>query len=390
MKKKQLTLTKKWKEDIEGYKKSSKNLVATPICERCRFYIKGNVFQCMVYTGQSEKPEFVIFPNKECPEFKPMDELEIHVKSEKEQRLFGGLFGFIVGDAMGVPVEFCTRIEREKDPVKEMRAYGTYHQPYGTWSDDTSLMLCLMESIIEGYSIESLAKKFMHFYQDSYLTPYGEIFDIGIATQVAIERMMQGIHPKECGGILETDNGNGSLMRILPLAYFIQDMDLLEQKRVIEEVSSVTHNHKRAKLACIMYVRMAINLINGDDKIEAYQKMISFVLEYCRDYEEEMAHFNRILSKKIIGIDAKEIKSSGYVVDTLEAAIWSFLKNVNYSDGILQAINFGGDTDTIAAITGGLAGIYYGIDKIPNNWIQLLARKEEIYQVIKLFNNYVL
>lgn len=122
-----------------------------------------------------------------------MHQIDLNVKTEFEQKLHGGIWGFILADAMGVPVEFTSREEGDKDPVKEIRAYGTYHQPYGSWSDDSSLMLCLMQSIAEGYSIDNLANLFVRYFKEGYMTPYGKTFDIGIATRKVIINMEKGI-----------------------------------------------------------------------------------------------------------------------------------------------------------------------------------------------------
>ncbi|KHD35041.1 crystallin [Clostridium acetobutylicum] len=307
-----------------------------------------------------------------------------------DSKIFGGLFGFCVGDALGVPLEFSTRDERKRDPVKEMRAYGTYHQPFGTWSDDTSLTLCLIESINNGYSTQKIADNFIKYYRYGYLTPYCEVFDIGNSTKVAIDKMIHGITPVECGGKTEQDNGNGSLMRVLPLAYYVKNMPPISQIEIIEEISSLTHAHKRSKFACIFYIQFVINLFNGNEKDESYKNSINFVKKYCKEkYYDEKDTYRRLLDGKIATYNECQIKSSGYVVDTIKAALWCFLTTKSYQEAILKAINLGNDTDTIAAIVGGMAGTYYGIQGIPNNWIQSLARKEEIYEMLTIFRNMI-
>ncbi|WP_371367086.1 ADP-ribosylarginine hydrolase Tri1 [Sporomusa rhizae] len=381
----QLTLGEKWKYDIESYKKGG-SLTSAPMCEICKNFIKGNVFHCEKYKGINEKPEYVIFPKKECPEFEHLNPISFKFDLKENEIVYAGILGFIVGDAMGVPVEFCTREERKIDFVNEMRAYGTYHQPYGTWSDDTSLTLCLLENITEGYSLDRLAEKFIRYYMNGYLTPFGEVFDIGNATRVAIEKMIQGETPEKCGGNTEMDNGNGSLMRVLPLAFYLKKMPPMKKKKIIEEVSSLTHAHSRAKLACIIYVEYAINLINGNNKSDAYGQTINFVEKYCHeDYKEELYNFRRILKGNIASLREGDINSTGYVVDTLEASLWAFMTTNDYKEAILKGINLGGDTDTIAAIIGGVSGIFYGISSIPNTWLQCLARNRDIYEMVEKF-----
>ncbi|MGP1434830.1 MAG: ADP-ribosylglycohydrolase family protein [Catonella sp.] len=381
----QWTLVERWKADIESYKNGGAT-VSAPMCEMCKYFIKGNVFHCKKYEGSNEKPKYVVFPKKECPEFKHFNPIIFDFEKREKGTIFSGIFGFIVGDAVGVPVEFSTREERKIDPVKEMRAYGTYHQPYGTWSDDTSLTLCLLENITEGYYLDGLSEKFIKYYTEGYLTPYGKLFDIGNSTRLSIEKMLKGENPIECGGNTEMDNGNGSLMRVLPLAYYLKETPPMEKIKIIEDVSSLTHAHNRSKLACIIYVEYAINLIKGNSKSDAYRQTINFIDKYCyKDYNEEMNNYKRILDGNIAIYKQDEIKSTGYVVDTLEASLWAFITTDNYKEAVLKGINLGEDTDTIAAIIGGLAGIFYGISSIPDTWLQSLARKRDIYEIVEKF-----
>lgn len=387
--KQQLSLIERWELDIQSYKKGAQVLTAVPQCEKCKYWIRGNALHCEMYR-KDQKPRYVMFPSRECPKYGDVLHLNVKLNNQQDRKLFGGLFGFAVGDALGVPVEFSTREERKNDPVNEMRAYGTYHQPFGTWSDDTSLTLCLVESINKGYTVQSVANNFVKYYQHGYLTPYCEVFDVGNSTKDAIERIMRGISLTECGGKTEQDNGNGSLMRVLPLAYYVKKMPPDRQIEIVEEVSSLTHSHKRSKFACVFYVKLIMNLFNGYEKTEAYNKTIEFMNENCQNrYSEEMEHYQRILSGTITTCLEDQIKSSGYVIDTLEAAVWSFLTTNSYRESVLKAVNLGGDTDTIAAIVGGMAGTYYEFQDIPDNWVQILARKEEIHELLTQFDNLI-
>ena len=379
------SLIERWELDAQSYRNGAKTLVSVPQCETCINYIKGNALHCKYYDSE-QKPKYVLFPHKECPAYTNNNPININIKNERENKIYGGLFGFCVGDALGVPVEFSTREERKNDPIKEMRAYGTYHQPFGTWSDDTSLTICLIDAINNGYSIESVAENFVNFYGKGCFTPYGEVFDIGNSTRDSIARMYSGKNPIDCGGKLETDNGNGSLMRILPIAFYGQKANARELIKLVEEVSSLTHGHNRSKLACILYIEFAVQIILGQEKEEALDRTMAFINNNCLEaYSVELKNFERILSKRIISVSEKEIKSTGYVIDTLEAVLWTFFHADGYRDAILKAINLGGDTDTIAAITGGVAGIYYGANDIPKEWIQSMAKKEELYHMFWRF-----
>lgn len=382
---KYLTLQERWALDNEYAKKYGELFkISIPQCEICNYWKKGNAEQCKKYTNI--KPKEVLRCKKECPEFQHNELLQIKLGTKVEGQLLGAIFGFCVADALGVPVEFTSREERQKDPVREMRAYGTYHQYFGTWSDDSSMTFCLMDSLKDGYNLKDIANKFCKFYYGSYWTPRNEVFDIGNTTVQAIEKMRAGMNPIECGGKSEKDNGNGALMRVLPLAFYLKNKSIIEKIKVVGEISALTHAHKCSKLACIIYVEFTINLISGLSKEKAYQKTQEFVLFNCKEsFYDEFIKFNRLLMIDISSLNEKEIKSSGYVIDSLEAAFWSFMTSKNYKETILKAINLGGDTDTIAAIGGGLAGIYYGLEQIPNNWIQCLARKEDIFQLILEF-----
>lgn len=385
MKPRQLSLVERWELDIESYNNGAEVRVSNPQCVSCVNYIKGNALHCKSFIN-TEKPKDVLSCRKECPAYDNNNPIDLKVQSDGENKIYGGLFGFCVGDALGVPVEFSTREERKKDPIKEMRAYGTYHQPFGTWSDDTSLTICLIDAINRGYSIKGVAENFADFYKKGCFTPYGEVFDIGNSTRGSIIKICAGKNPIECGGRTETDNGNGSLMRILPIAFYGKKFSEQELIKLTEEVSSLTHAHKRSKLACIFYVELAIQIILGYEKEEALDRTIAFIENNCAYiYSDELSNFGRILSKEIVNVAEDEIKSTGYVIDTLEAVLWVFFHTDGYRDTILKAINLGGDTDTIAAIVGGIAGIYYGLNDIPKEWLQSIAKKEELYKMFKQF-----
>lgn len=291
------------------------------------------------------------------------------------------LIGTAVGDALGVPVEFEPRSVLKANPVTDMREYGTYEQPKGTWSDDTSLMLCLAESMREGLDINTLAQKFISWKNDNLWTPHGWVFDIGIGTRIAIERLENGMKPELAGGFDERDNGNGSLMRILPLVLHIKDLDIEERYDWTKKISSITHAHVRSVMACFYYLEFAKKIIEGKDKFQAYNELQSELTQYFEQRKInpiEIHKFHRLLDENISEVNEDNIKSSGYVIDTLEAAIWCVLITNNYKDAVLKAVNLGHDTDTTGAVTGGLAALIYGMDTIPNEWINMLARKDDI------------
>lgn len=294
------------------------------------------------------------------------------------------LIGTAVGDALGVPVEFESRVILKANPVMDMREYGTHHQPKGTWSDDTSLMLCLAESMVKGLDINKLAQKFIAWKNDNLWTPHGWVFDIGIGTRIAIERLEDGMSPELAGGFDEMDNGNGSLMRILPLVLHIKDLDIEQRYDWTEKVSSITHGHVRSVMACFYYLEFAKKIIDGKDKFQAYNELQSEVTIYFESRKInplEIQKFSRLLFEDISKVEEDNIKSSGYVLHTLEASVWCLLTTNSYKEAVLKAVNLGSDTDTTAAVTGGLSGLYYGIDEIPIDWLYEIARFEDIIEL---------
>ena len=174
------------------------------------------------------------------------------------KKISDGIFGTIVGDALGVPAEFKERESLKKSPVTGMSGFGTHQQPAGTWSDDSSMTLCTAEALLEGYDLNVIAQNFINWYFKDYWTPHGEVFDIGFTTGNALEKVKAGIPLTETGERGEKTNGNGSLMRILPLLYLTKDIPLVRKRyELIKEVSAITHAHVRSCLACFWYLEFA-------------------------------------------------------------------------------------------------------------------------------------
>ena len=283
-------------------------------------------------------------------------------------KIYDGIMGLVVGDALGVPYEFMTQ---GSFVCNGMTGFGTYHQPPGTWSDDSSMTLATLVSLArnEGeINLEDIMNRFRGWLYDKLYTPYGVTFDVGNTTRCSIARYdIVKKNLDTCGGKALSDNGNGSLMRILPLA-FIDTSD-----KDICEVSSLTHAHHISTTACLIYVAIANALLHDVNKEDA-------VLDALGRYQHLMTgEFARLFD--IQNLSRESIQSDGYVVHTLEAALWCFLTTDNYRGCVTKAVNLGSDTDTTAAVAGGLAGIYYGADSIPKGWIDQIARKDWIEDV---------
>jgi len=303
-------------------------------------------------------------------------------KDIKYNKLMGGIMGLCVGDALGVPVEFISRESLDNNPVTNMIEYGTHNQPIGTWSDDSSLAFCLIESLCKDYDISDIGKNFVKWKNNAYWTPHGTVFDIGNSTRAAINKLEKGVNPKLSGGTSPDSNGNGSLMRILPLAFIDCDIE------TIHEVSSITHAHPISLISCGIYIDIAKKVLKGQSINEAYKNMkASSKNYYLKKFPEQIKYFERILDSDISKLPRNEIDSGGYALNTLEASLWCLLNTDNYSDAVLTAVNLGDDADTTGAVTGGLAGIIYEFDSIPKNWVDKLVQKEEIINLTNKFFN---
>ena len=302
------------------------------------------------------------------------------------------LYGFIVGDAMGVPKEFEDREKLINKPVTSMLGYGSHDVEAGVYSDDTSMTLATMDSIIKQNGIinyNDIADKFCNWVNNNEYTATNKVFDIGMTTKYALIKYFNNkIDATMCGGTNINENGNGSLMRMLPIALYCFYKNIKDDNEIftlVKNLSSITHAHDISILGCYIYVRYVISLLETKNKISSYNFIKK--LDYSMFIEEVKLEYSRILFSDISTLNINDINSSGYVVNTLEAVFWIILNCSNYNESIIGAINLGGDTDTISAITGSIAGILYGYDNISKRWISKLKNKDYIDEIIIKFEN---
>ena len=316
-----------------------------------------------------------------------------------KEKIYNTIYGAIVADALGVPVEFKDRDYLKKNPVTDMIGYGTYNLPKGSWSDDSSMMLCLADSIAkqQGLNYDDIMKHFWDWFKHSKYTPNHNTFDIGRTCHAAIVNYHNKIEPLDCGLKGEHDNGNGSLMRIAPLPFYLQcvigfnPMEKEDAYDVIHKVSSLTPAHPLSLIGCDIYCAIMIEILNGTKKENLQGYALPKIGKYVREhpeYESALKKYDRIFHQSFKELPEDEIKSSGYVVDTLEAALWCFLNTVNYRDCVLKAVNLGSDTDTVACVAGSIAGLYYG--DIPQEWIDSIRNKKLVDKIIADFTSYIL
>lgn len=309
---------------------------------------------------------------------------------EKRDRILGGLLGAVVGDALGVPVEFRSRTELRNSPVQEMRGWGTHHQPQGTWSDDSSMALCLAESITTvGWDLEDQARRYTRWAFEQHWTPHGETFDIGGTTHASLGRYRAGIPAHSCGGMNERDNGNGALMRTLPAAVWFSGTSEEMIVNALSGSSAITHAHERSRLASVFFGFLVRSLLEGFAAVKALRRAADDIQNLAREefldaqMRAELPCLERIIDASLVELPEEQIRSGGYVIDTLEAAIWCLVRSSSFEECVLTAVNLGGDTDTTGTVAGGLAGILYGSAAIPPEWIDVLARRREVETLLQ-------
>lgn len=294
-----------------------------------------------------------------------------------------GIIGLAVADALGVPAEFKSRNQLSSQPITDMIGYGTHDMPAGCFSDDTSMTLALMDSLIDGLDYADIMKRFISWMAEARYTATDEVFDMGIACRKALYRYQNGTAPLLCGGTGAYDNGNGSLMRILPgVFYAMREDDVDARIQLIHNLSALTHRHAIAMTGCGIYAFIIWELIENPCR-DAIAKGIEHAFAY---YQHQHALTNyQLLSEDYASMKADAFPSSGYVVHTLCAALWCVMTTDNYHDCVLQAVNLGDDSDTTAAVAGSIAGILYGYEGIDASWKDTLIRRTEIESLCERF-----
>jgi ADP-ribosyl-[dinitrogen reductase] hydrolase len=292
----------------------------------------------------------------------------------RAERLAGGIWGLLVGDALGVPYEFHAAAELppphaiEMEPPPELaRAHvGT---PPGTFSDDGAHALCLLASLLQHRRLdpEDLMRRLTNWYELGYLAVDDRVFDVGMQTSRALSAFRSGVPALSAGPAGEHDNGNGSLMRVLPLALWHRGPDaaLVADART---QSRLTHGHPRAQLCCALYCLWARRILDGDE-------------------QDSWAHATAILRALVDDADRRELdlhlrpdaapsgSGTGYVVDTLSSA--RMVQSAgDYESIVRAAISLGNDTDTTACVAGGIAGLRLGLDSIPPRWREALRGQD--------------
>ena len=296
------------------------------------------------------------------------------------------LYGFIVGDALGAYCEFQNRETLLQNPVTEMKGYGAHDVPEGTWTDDTSLTLATIDSIINKHAIDpfDIMTNFYYCFKENRYTANGFVVGAGRTCIRAVAAFSRDLNIDKCGQTDIEANGNGSLMRMLPIVLwcYYKKPKAEEIYEIVRDTSKLTHAHEISIMGCYIYVRFLLNIINGKDKNESYKALRRY--NYSKYFSQDtIKEYERILKSDITSFKLNEIKSSGYVVDTLESVLFVIMNSNKFSEAIIGAVNLGDDTDTIGAITGSIAGILYGYDEIPVKWLFKLQKQDYIANVVE-------
>ncbi|MDE7423614.1 MAG: ADP-ribosylglycohydrolase family protein [Lachnospiraceae bacterium] len=309
---------------------------------------------------------------------------------KKYNKFQSGLYGLLIGDALGVPYEFHSAAEIPPYSDIEMTPPLGFERAHrrvepGTWSDDGAQALCLLDSIITcgKFDLKDFSDKLLCWYQEGKWAVDGMVFDIGIQTSEALMAYKSGMVPEKCGMVRPDGKGNGALMRTLPLALWHNGTD---KELVIDAHSQclITHGNICNQVCCALYCLVARSLLNDLDFDQALENGV----QVLRNIYREMPEYEQELEWSVRPDEPWEGSGSGYVVDCLRSAFMIMKRATSYEEAVKQAIMLGDDTDTTACVTGGLAGILFGFENIPSRWYNALRGKEEVESLVKMCCSY--
>jgi ADP-ribosyl-[dinitrogen reductase] hydrolase len=299
-------------------------------------------------------------------------------------RIRGAILGTLVGDALGVPVEFSSRTSLDRNPVSGMRGFGTWNQPPGTWSDDGAMALAATDALAtHGWNPAAMMDGFLRWYDEAWWTAHHAVFDIGGATRAAIIDYRINRDATDCGQKDEKANGNGSLMRLAPVSAWLAGSSASERIALAGTASALTHAHLRSRLCCAYHAQWFAGVLAGSDVRAAAGKAAQRL--HREVPADERTHLTRLLDGTALDLAREAVVSGGYVVSTLEAALWCLTQHDRFDHAVLAAVNLGGDTDTTGAVAGGMAGWLHGAQAIPQPWIAALPRLSEVEDLIARF-----
>lgn len=320
----------------------------------------------------------------------------------KQSTFYDGLYGLAVADALGVPYETESLSSMQNHPCTEMVGFGHHNQPAGSWSDDTSMTLCVADSLSKGIDLDDMMKRFSRWRGNGEYTATGKTFDVGRTCRRAINKYWDGDPAECCGDSSLHGNGNGALMRMLPVALYqchcstADDAHLEDFLTPVHAASSITHAHEIGLICCGLF-SLTIRewfLCEGSG---------TSLLDIARSaFEKGKQTYNRVGDDFAVYINdpeyfddpckltektPEELPSWGYALNTWNIALWSLLTTDNYRDCVLKAVNLGGDANTNADVAGALAGVIYGKEAIPQEWLDDLLNKQLLDKVAERFTH---
>lgn len=308
-------------------------------------------------------------------------QIEISPKENKKNKLSefqnkakGSLYGLYIGDALGAPLEFVS-VDHDEDPVlKEYGSGGVHRISKGEWTDDTSMALALMHSLTNnGFDLKDQIEKYINWQQHGYYSSRTYCFDIGITTISSLNKYKRTGDPYAGSEVYNTA-GNGSLMRLAPVPLYYYNEGLERMIDYSVESSKTTHQNKMV-LDCIKYFVIIFERIMNNEKNK--DSIIKLTKEDINKYNIESEEFiDFFINDNILEKKYKELNPEGFVIYSLIVSIWCFYHTNSFSEAIIKAVNLGGDSDTNGAITGQLAGAFYGYNSIPNKFKKGLYRKD--------------
>jgi ADP-ribosyl-[dinitrogen reductase] hydrolase len=310
--------------------------------------------------------------------------LEPELPSPRDQRRRGSLLGLALGDALGAPVEFRPRGSFHL--VTGFRDGGPHGLAAGQWTDDTSMALALADSIaLAGWDVEDQARRYLAWWYEGKYSVNGGCFDIGHITRSALARIARGAPAHDNGDESDHASGNGSIMRLAPVPLHFLDLfpdDLRLLASYAEQSSALTHRSPKCLSAC-RYLAVVVAALMAGCKREDVLSAEWPVLGELNAIKPLDATILEVARGSYRRKPPAEIRGSGYVVDSLEAALWAFHDAPTFRDAVLAAVNLGDDADTTGAICGQLAGAYFGADGIPTEWLGGLAKREWLEDAVQ-------
>jgi ADP-ribosyl-[dinitrogen reductase] hydrolase len=286
-------------------------------------------------------------------------------------RAIGSLVGLAVGDAVGATNEFQSRATLT--PISDMVGGGPFNLKAGQWTDDTSMALCLAESMITSYdefNADATLMLWCQWMNQGHHSVKGYCFDIGHTTQTALDHFSQ--HGNPISSLENPAQSNGSIMRLAPVV--LASSDLTTAGSLGQRQGALTHPHPNCIRACFFLARCLYRAIHGDS--EPWCELVEYGL---LNPNQSMRNWFQFLGQT----DQDQIPSTGYVLDTMKAALWALAGSDNFEHGLLKAVNLGGDSDTVGAVYGQIAGAYYGLDGIPEKWVARLHMSSAIQKMAR-------